>query len=203
MDYKNYNDYELVYQVRENDSIAYDILMKKYGTLVDKYAKEYYFKNKNIGIEIEDLYQEGMLGVVMALNDYNSSDTLFYTYASLCIRREMERLVKASKRKKHMILNDSISLNSNVYYEDDVYLEDVIASDYNLEENFSGDELLRILNKLKYKFNDIDSMIFELKFNFFTTREISILLGISYKFVDNRLRKIRKIVKHFILKMGY
>ena len=191
MDYKNYNDYELVYQVRENDSIAYDILMKKYGTLVDKYAKEYYFKNKNIGIEIEDLYQEGMLGVVMALNDYNSSDTLFYTYASLCIRREMERLVKASKRKKHMILNDSISLNSNVYYEDDVYLEDVIASDYNLEENFSGDELLRILNRLKYKFNDIDSMIFELKFNFFTTREISILLGISYKFVDNRLRKIR------------
>ena len=203
MDYKKYNDYELVYQVRENDSIAYDILMKKYGTLVDKYAKEYYFKNKNIGIEIEDLYQEGMLGVVMALNDYNSSDTLFYTYASLCIRREMERLVKSSKRKKHMILNESISLSTNVYYEDDVYLEDIIPSDYNLEENFSGDELLRILNKLKYKFNDIDSMIFELKFNFFTTREISILLGISYKFVDNRLRKIRKIVKHFILKLGY
>ncbi len=203
MDYKNYNDYELVYQVRENDSIAYDILMKKYGTLVDKYAKEYYYKNKNIGIEIEDLYQEGMLGVVMALNDYNSSDTLFYTYASLCIRREMERLVKSSKRKKHMILNESISLSTNVYYEDDVYLEDIIPSDYNLEESFSGDELLRILNKLKYKFNDIDSMIFELKFNFFTTREISILLGISYKFVDNRLRKIRKIVKHFILKMGY
>ena len=59
-------------------------------------------KFENTGIEIEDLYQEGMLGVVMALNDYNSSDTLFYTYASLCIRREMERLVKASKRKKRL-----------------------------------------------------------------------------------------------------
>lgn len=203
MDYKNYNDYELVYQVRENDKVAYDVLMKKYSKLVDKYANYYYLKNKNIGIEIEDLYQEGMLGVVMALNDYNSNDTLFYTYALLCIRREMERLVKASKRKKHMILNDSISLNSSVSYDDDLYLEEVIPSSYNVEESFFTEELSRMLISLKNVFDNEDSMIYELKYNCFSNKEISVLLELPYKYVDNRLRKIRKIIKHYILKTGY
>ena len=199
MDYKNYNDYELVYQVRENDSIAYDILMKKYGTLVDKYAKEYYFKNKNIGIEIEDLYQEGMLGVVMALNDYNSSDTLFYTYASLCIRREMERLVKASKRKKHMILNDSISLNMCINKDPNCTLEDFIPSEYNLETNYENIEEFNKLMDIKYDFDLLDSSIYELKLNGFSTREIATVMELSYKAVDYRLRKMRKK----ILKYSY
>ncbi len=203
MDYRNFNDFELVYQVRENDGVAYDILMKKYSKLVEKYARHYYLKNKNIGIEIEDLYQEGMLGVVMALNDYNSNDTLFYTYALLCIRREMERLIKASKRKKHILLNESISLNSTVSFEDDLFLEDIIPSTYNVEESFFTDELSRILISLKYMFNDEDSMIYELKYNYFTNKEIADLLELPYKYVDNRLRKIRKIIKHYVLKMGY
>lgn len=203
MDYKNYNDYELVYQVRENDSIAYDILMNKYSKLVMKYASKYYQKNKNAGIEKEDLYQEGMMGFVMALNDYNSNDTIFYTYALLCIRREMERLIKAAKRKKHMVLNEAISINSSVYLDDDLYLEDVIPSSFNVEEECRNDELENYLLELKYEMSFEDSMIYELKLNSFNNKEIANLLDVSYKYVDNRLRRIRRMIKQRILSFGY
>ena len=46
-------------------------------------------------------------------------------------------------------------------------------------------------------------MIYELKYNYFTNKEIADLLELPYKYVDNRLRKIRKIIKHYVLKMGY
>ncbi len=199
MDYKELNDYELVYQIRENDSVAYNLLMNKYSKLVTKYARQYYLRNKNVGIEVDDLYQEGMMGVIMALNDYNSSDTIFYTYALLCIRREMERLVKTSKRKKQTVLNECLSLNSKIGDEDDVFLEDLVASDYNIEEDFKCRELIRFLYNLKYYLNDKDSLIYELKLNYFTNKEIGQLLDMPYKYVDNRLRIIRKRLKQRIL----
>ena len=79
MDYKNVNDYELVYQIRENDEIAYNVLFDKYSFIVNKLAYEYYLKNKNIGIEYEELCQEGFYAIAMALKDYNQDSSLFYT----------------------------------------------------------------------------------------------------------------------------
>ena len=58
MDYRIYNDYELVYQVRENDEVAYDVLVKKYSNLVSMLAKKNYRENRYLGIEYEDLYQK-------------------------------------------------------------------------------------------------------------------------------------------------
>ncbi|MBR4672335.1 MAG: sigma-70 family RNA polymerase sigma factor [Bacilli bacterium] len=199
MDYKELNDYELVYQIRENDTVAYNLLMDKYSKLVTKYARKYYLKNKNAGIELDDLYQEGMMGIIMALNDYNSNETIFYTYALLCMRREMERLVKASRRKKQAILNECVSLNIKISDEDDIFLEDLVASNYSVEEDFRGRELVTFLYNLKYYLNDKDSLIYELKLNCFANREIADLLDMSYRYVDNRLRIIRKRLKQRIL----
>ena len=79
MDYKNINDYELIYQIRDNDEVAYTTLFEKYSFLVNKFAYEYYSNNKNIGIEYEDLCQEGFFAISMALKEYNQDTSLFYT----------------------------------------------------------------------------------------------------------------------------
>lgn len=197
MDYKYLNDYELVYQVRENDEIAYNMLIKKYSNLVGMIAKKYLRVYNNIGLEYDDLYQEGMMGVVKALNDYNASDTLFYTYASLCAKREMERLIKSQRRKKRMVFNDSISLNQNINNDPDYSVGDLIASNYNLEDEYEAyDRYKRILER-KFDFELIDSSILELKANGFSIREIAKLLELTYKAVDYRLRKIRKIIVNY------
>lgn len=78
MNYKNINDYELVYQIRESDEEAYNTLFDKYSFLVKRLAYEYYYKNENIGIEIEDLCQEGYFAISVALKDYDQDNSLLY-----------------------------------------------------------------------------------------------------------------------------
>ena len=199
MSYKNLNDYELIYQVRENDEVAYGLLMEKYSNLVRILAKKILKNNKNLGLEYDDLYQEGMVGVIKALNDYNSDNTLFFTYASLCAQREMDRIIKYHKRKKIMVLNDSISLNMCINKDPNCTLEDFIPSEYNLEKNYENIEEFNKLMDIKYDFDLLDSSIYELKLNGFSTREIATLMELSYKAVDYRLRKMRKK----ILKYSY
>ena len=192
MDYKTLNDYELIYQVREHDEVAYGLLLEKYSHLVDMLAKMYIKNNKNLGLEYDDLYQEGMIGILKALDDYNSSDTLFYTYASLCARREIDKTLLYYKRKKHMILNDAISINQKVNIESDFSVEDTLASDYNLEKEYESSERCNKILDFKYELDILDSSILELKANGFSVNEISKLLDITYKAVDYRIRKIRK-----------
>jgi RNA polymerase sporulation-specific sigma factor len=190
--YKELNDYELVYQVRENDAVAYNLLIEKYSNLVDMLAKKYIKVNKDIGIEYDDLYQEGMLGFFKALDDYNSNDTIFYTYALLCSRREMLRLIKTFKRKKQMVLNESISINRCVNNKDDLYIEDILPSNYNLEDDFYSYDTCQKLINFKYNLTFEDSLMYELKLNDFSISEIATLLDISYKKVDNHLNLIKK-----------
>lgn len=192
MDYlKTFNDYELVYQVREKDEVAYDILIKKYSPLIAKIARKYLKNNNYIGLEYEDLYQEGMVGLLRALSDYDSADSLFYTYALICITRQIETCVKTNSREKHSTLNNAISFNTPVY-DNDLYLEDVISSPFNMEDDCIANDLYNKINDLKHNFEFTDSLILELKINSFSISEIATLLDLNKRSVDYRLRRIRK-----------
>ena len=192
MDYKELNDYELVYQVRENDEVAYNLLIGKYSNLVGMLAKKILRKYKYLGIEYDDLYQEGMMGIIKALKDYNNDNTMFYTYASLCARREIERFIKSHTRKKRIVFADSISINSYVNNNPDLVLEDAIPSDYNLEKEYEYIDLYeQIINK-RFDFDLTDSSILELKANGFSTKEISKLLELTYKTVNYRMQRMKK-----------
>ena len=198
MNYKNLNDYELVYQVKEKDEIAYKALLDKYSSLVSAIAKQYYRSNKNIGLEYDDFYQEGMIGLLRALDDYDSSNSLFYTYALLCMKRQIETCIKTNQRIKHIALNNAISFSDFIKEDSELLVEDVIASSYNIEEDFMYKELYNSLIKCKYDFSFEESLIFELRLNSFSVKEIAILLDISRKRVDYRLHKIRKRLSVFV-----
>ena len=199
MNYKDVNDYELIYHIKENDEIAYNTMFDKYSFIVNKLAYDYYCKNKNIGIEYEDLCQEGFYAVSMAIKDYDQDNSLFYTYVLICIKREMERLVKAGRRNKQMILNNAISINSAIDLDDSLFLEDVIAADTDVESFVISEELFKELFLYKHELSFEESLIYELKVNRFSNKEISLLLDISYKKVDNSLRKIRQMLLKYNL----
>lgn len=199
MNYKEYNDYELIYQINDGDELAYNIMCSKYSSLIGKMAKNYYEKNKNVGIDYDDLYQEGLLALSNSLKDYDSSSSLFYTFFILCCKREMERLIKSSRRHKHMILNDSISLNESVKNVEDIFIEDIISNDFDMEDYYISEDRCNKLYDFKYNLNNIEREIYELKLNNFSIKEISSLLDISYKKVDNSLQKIKKVLEEYIL----
>ena len=108
-DYHNVDDNQIITWTKENDPEAMDYLMRKYRGMVKQEARKMYL----IGSDEEDLIQEGMIGLFKAIRDYDAGrDASFFTFAELCISRQMYTAVQASNRKKHMPLNSYISLYS-------------------------------------------------------------------------------------------
>lgn len=202
MDYKDLNDYELLYEVRENNEIAYNVLYDKYKNLINKIAREYYIKTKNSRIEYEDLVQEGYYGMSLAIRGYDEKSTLFFTYVSLCIRREIERYIKTFERNKNTALNEAVSLSYPLDDTGETTLEDVIKSNENTENYVFSESNFKKLWNFRNDLSLDESMVFELRSNHFSNKEISILLDMPYKVVDNHLRKIRINLKRFLKKLN-
>ena len=104
--YEHMTDEQLICNFRQSDKTIMDYLMEKYKNLVRKEANAMFL----LGGENDDLIQEGMIGLFKAVRDYQTDqDTSFYSFAKLCITRQMYSAIEASKRKKHSPLNSYIS----------------------------------------------------------------------------------------------
>ncbi len=194
MDYRKVNDYEIMYMIKENDEGARELLLKKYLPIVSKIASRYLPFVKTLGIEFDDLIQEGMIALNKAINSYDDSmGILFYTYVSVCIERHIITYCKRADNKKNYFLNYSIS-DDNCYS-----LKDPKSSvDYFFNEKSAEDTFIRYKNLFDIKY----SSVFELRYNGFSYKEISNLLDISIGTVDARLSRIRKSLQqrcNFIL----
>ena len=104
--YEQMTDEQLIRRLREGDRAITDYLMEKYKGLVKKEAKAMYL----LGGENDDLIQEGMIGLFKAVQDYDTAqEASFYSFARLCVRRQLYSAMEASRRKKHSPLNSYIS----------------------------------------------------------------------------------------------
>ena len=108
--YSDYSDEELIIRYREGEQQIVDYLMEKYKNVVRSKAGRMFI----LGADKDDLIQEGMIGLFKAVRDYDSGrDASFYTFADLCISRQMYTAIQAANRKKHTPLNSYISLYKN------------------------------------------------------------------------------------------
>ena len=105
--YEAASDEELVLWYRQGERQAADFIINKYKKLILKKAGSMYL----LGGDRDDLIQEGMLGIFKAVRDYDYDKNVnFFTFADLCISRQMYTAVQASNRKKHIPLNTYVSL---------------------------------------------------------------------------------------------
>ena len=162
-------------------------------------AKKLYDTTQNCGIEINDLIQEGMLGLSSAINNFDENkENTFYTFAKTCIERKMLSYVISSKRLKHKILNESLSLEQT---DDDNFntLEHLLKDDTSnpevmLMNEENQNELFKLTDNL---LTDFEKQVFELKINGFEYREIASILDKDIKSIDNALQRIRNKINKF------
>ena len=55
--HRNFNDYELIYSVRDKDEFAFDLIVDKYMPIILSETKKYYPFVKKCGEEFDDLVQ--------------------------------------------------------------------------------------------------------------------------------------------------
>ena len=147
MDYTSYSDDELIEMINSGDEDAEEYLIKKYLPLVKKEVRFLYLA----GAEIEDLLQEGMIGLFHAIRKYDTTKSGFSTFATLCVRSQIQTAITRSNRQKHAPLNYYIS----IYATDEGILTvngmsySEIAGKIGKDEKAVNNALTRIRTKLR------------------------------------------------------
>ena len=147
--YVGISDEELILRYRDGEEEAIDYLINKYKNLVRKKAGSMFL----IGGDHDDLIQEGMLGMFKAVRDYDvGRDVNFFTFADLCVSRQIYTAVQASNRKKHLPLNTYISIYGQVSREEEGEGESPIFLNRILGTQEENPEEMVLVRKLKYRY---------------------------------------------------
>lgn len=183
-------DIELLELIKENNEEALENLIEKYrSTIIGillKYKKDAYL----IGLDIKDLYQEGLIGLFEAIKTYDEQkDASFKTYANLVIDRKLLDLIKANKRLKHFTLNNAVSLDSILDEEDDRNLYDKLETDESTPISKLIDEEDNEL--LKSSLTDFELKVYILKIEGKTNKEIASILDKNLRSVENTIQRIK------------
>ena len=187
--YDDINDYELLDMVCDNE-MATEALYEKYKPMIISIANKTYRSSKLPGIDPNDLIQEGMIGLSIAINTFNDNrEASFYTFARLCIIRRIISSLISYKKQKNQILNNSVSVEKIAEYS----LEDILVDNKNNPEKLliSGENTKELMNKIEKELTSFETEVFELKMVGFTIGEISELLDKSKKSISNALDRIR------------
>ena len=184
MNYRLYNDYELIYMVRENDETSRDILYEKYKPIIMGLVSESYNKFSKYGYEFDDFLQEAYISFQKALRFYDESKScLFYTFAVMCIKRGLLSFCRRiSCEKRSLSSYNMIDIDKLSIVDNNVNISDIVL--YGEFEN----RIKELMLNLSF---DI-SNVFELRINGFTYLEISSLLDIPLSTVNSRCKKVKE-----------
>ena len=199
-DYEQATDEELIHRLRGGEESIMDYICDKYKNLVRSKAKSMYI----LGGDNEDLIQEGMIGLFKAVRDYDSGrDASFYTFADLCISRQMYTAVQASKRQKHIPLNSYVSLygsSSEQEGEERKLLEALTdRSGLNPEEMFLDKERVSYLeNVIDNELSSFEKQVLDLYMTGMSYTQIAKVLGRDEKSTDNALQRLKSKIKKML-----
>ena len=175
--YEEMTDEELIDQLREGDRQVMDYICDKYKNLVRSKAKSMYI----LGGDSEDLIQEGMIGLFKAVRDYDCGrDASFYTFADLCISRQMYTAVQASKRLKHSPLNSYVSL-------------------YERSSEGTDKERVEDLERaIETELSSFEKQVLDLYLTGMSYTQIAKVLGRDEKSTDNALQRLKSKIRRLV-----
>ena len=200
-DYETSKDEELILRIRDGEEKITDYIMEKYKNLVRSKAGSMYI----LGADREDLIQEGMIGLFKAVRDYDCGrDASFYTFADLCISRQMYTAVQASKRLKHSPLNSYVSLyerSSEGTDNEEKNLIEALAARTQMspEELFLDKERVEDLERaIETELSSFEKQVLDLYLTGMSYTQIAKVLGRDEKSTDNALQRLKSKIRRLV-----
>ncbi len=179
----------------EDDTLALEYLIEKYKKIVRMKARGYYI----LGGDSEDIMQEGMIGLYKAIRDFDESKQVnFYSFAVLCITRQIHTAIKSANRQKHIPLNSSLSLDRAVYEENEdlTYIDTFANSDITNPENLiiSSENKTALEKHIGESLSALEKRVLFLYLRGKSYCEIAAIIHKDEKSIDNALQRIKKKV---------
>ena len=163
-------------------------------------------KFENTGVSTEDLISIGSIGLIKAINTFNSDKNIkLATYASRCIENEILMFLRKIHNQKAEV---SLSEPLNTDWDgNELLLSDVLGTDgdevgKNMEDEVDKQLLSAAIGKLEER----ERMIMELRFGLFgkkeqTQKEVADRLGISQSYISRLEKRIIERLKKEIVKL--
>ena len=187
-DYKSMDENALLSLCAAGDRGAEELVSEKYLPLVRACSRTFFLA----GGDMEDLIQEGMLGLLSAIRSYNPAlNTQFNTYAEHCIKNRILSAVRSASCLKHFPLNDSVPIDEM----DEDGIAPLSSGDPALtspEEYVlaieTREELKALIDDCLSKF---ERKVINLYLEGMSYNEIAVILNKNIKSVDNAVQRTR------------
>ena len=154
-------------------------------------------KFENTGVNIEDLISIGAIGLIKAVNTYNSERNIkLATYASRCIENEiLMYLRKANRLRAEVSLDEPLNID---WDGNELLLSDILGTDDDLVSRSLEEEIDReLLREAMGRLGERERRIVELRFGLgggreYTQKQVADILGISQSYISRLEKRIMK-----------
>lgn len=195
------NDYELVNLAQEMNEEASMLLHQKYQPLIYKKSHKYLKYLQNKGIELSDLIQECTIGFEEAIKNFNPNDDVtFYTFANLCMDRQLMSELTKQNRSKYKLLNEAIPLETIDENNENGNLIDFIQDNSNNPELglLTHEEFEELYKKIVKELTNFEECVFNLRLQEFNYKEIADVLDKDQKSIDNAIQRIKNKIRNMM-----
>ncbi len=188
------SDEELIAKAQSGDEQAEEHILNKYKPMVNSVARSFFL----VGAELDDLIQEGMIGLYRACQKFSADNASFKTFAYICVRRQIQSAIKSANRQKNKMLNNYVSLdnqggfklNENTSGEDAILIlpSNTLSPDNQIIEK---ENLLEMVESIKKALSSLELRVLTLYLKGNSYQAIANMLGKNSKSVDNCLHRIK------------
>ena len=191
------SDEELCLLAASGNRLAEEALVTRYNRLVRTCARPFFLA----GGDSEDLTQEGMVGLITAVREYDAGkEASFRTFAAICIRSRLYSVLRASARDKQQPLNQSLSLDDSHFDSNPL-----TSGTNNLAQRNPEDFLIdrehtaALLSGVRKQLSEFEAKILGFYLDGLSCREIAKAVNKPPKSVDNAVQRIRRKVARQLL----
>ncbi|HLS91813.1 MAG TPA: RNA polymerase sporulation sigma factor SigH [Limnochordia bacterium] len=196
VDFASMSDEEAVALAQAGNEDAVDYLLHKYQKLVYIWTRPYFLQ----GAEDDDLLQEGMIGLYKAIRDFSPGSSSFWSFAKLCITRNVISAIKGTTRQKHIPLNSYTSLHKPIYdAEGDRTLLEVLSNNKVDDPEalvIDRERLYNTQKHIKEVLSEFEYKVFRLYINGLSYKEMAQRLKTHTKSIDNALCRIKNKIEN-------
>ncbi len=180
----------LIKDAQNGSADAVNTLLQKYKSLVNKIARSYFL----IGGDMEDIVQEGMIGLYKAIINFSEGKhASFKTFASLCIKHQIQTAVKVASSEKNMMLSTALPITERIHDEEEEEIEILIPSDLPSPDDkvLQREKMQELQKAITSALSPLENKILALYLRGYSYNEIAQMGNLSKKSIDNGLSRIK------------
>lgn len=174
-------------------------IVQKYSGFIKNCCRKYYIE----GGTNEDLYQEGIIGLLEACNNYKGEslfETRFDCFVKICIRCQIYDAIRKANSGGNVTLNQAVPIVSkkNENGEElsilDIFDDRTTISDP-LELFIDKEKFYEIMERCRRELSEFENLVLDHYLTGEKQSEIAKNLNKSVKSIDNTLQRIKSKLK--------